>query len=54
MCAAQMGQTVPEEMVLAAAVDHADAAADAASDGRDRKDEIVQVRALVQAQAHLT
>ncbi|KAK9832645.1 hypothetical protein WJX81_006656 [Elliptochloris bilobata] len=40
---ARMGQTVPEEVVLAAAVDHADATADAATDGRDRKDEIVQV-----------
>lgn len=53
MCSAQMGQTLPEEMVLAAAVDHADAAADAASDGRDRKDEIVQVRALAPALVYL-
>lgn len=39
-----MGQTASEELVLAAAVDHADATADAVDDGRDRKAEIVQAR----------
>lgn len=53
MCSPQIGQTVPKEMVLAAAVDHADAAADAASDGRDCKDDIVQVRALARGSCTL-
>ncbi len=42
-----MGQTASEELVLAAAVDHADATADAVDDGRDRKAEIVQARTKV-------
>lgn len=42
-----MGQTASEELVLAAAVDHADATAEAVDDGRDRKAEIVQARTQV-------